>query len=148
MTDTASQRIDARITELGDWRGDVLAQVRAAIRAADPAVVEDMKWQKPTNPAGVPVWEHAGILCTGETYKNYMKLTFARGAALEDPAGLFNASLSGGTRRAIDIRARVNTGNTFTIHHGASYQNANFDDVLTRLRRHLPEIGHVRRRPP
>lgn len=104
MTDTASQRIDARITELGDWRGDVLAQVRTAIRAADPAVVEDMKWQKPTNPAGVPVWEHAGILCTGETYKNYVKLTFARGAALEDPAGLFNASLSGGTRRAIDIR--------------------------------------------
>lgn len=104
MTDTTSQRIDARIAELGDWRGAVLAQVRAAIRAADPDVVEDMKWQKPTNPAGVPVWEHAGILCTGETYKNYVKLPFARGAALDDPAGLFNASLTGGTRRAIDIR--------------------------------------------
>ena len=104
MTETPSQRIDARIAELGDWRGTVLAQVRAAIHAADPEVVEDMKWQKPTNPAGVPVWEHAGILCTGETYKNYVKLTFARGAALDDPAGLFNASLTAGTRRAIDIR--------------------------------------------
>ena len=104
MTETPSQRIDARIAELGDWRGTVLAQVRATIHAADPEVVEDMKWQKPTNPAGVPVWEHAGILCTGETYKTYVKLTFARGAALEDPAGLFNASLTAGTRRAIDIR--------------------------------------------
>ena len=104
MTDTPSQKIDAQIAELGDWRGAVLARVRAAIRGADPAVVEEVKWQKPSNPAGVPVWEHAGILCTGETYKNYVKLTVARGAALEDPAGLFNASLTGGTRRAIDIR--------------------------------------------
>lgn len=107
MTATPSQELDARITELGDWRGEVLARVRAAIHAADPAVVEEMKWQKPTNPSGVPVWEHAGILCTGETYKNYVKLTFARGAALEDPTGLFNASLTGGTRRAIDIHEGV-----------------------------------------
>ena len=78
--------------------------LRALIREADPEVVETVKWRKPSNPAGVPVWEHAGILCTGETYKDYVKLTFAKGAALDDPTGLFNASLDGGTRRAIDIR--------------------------------------------
>jgi hypothetical protein len=96
--------IDARIRELGDWRGETLARVRALIRAADGQVVETVKWRKPSNPLGVPVWEHDGILCTGETYKDKVKLTFARGAALEDPSGLFNASLEGGTRRAIDIR--------------------------------------------
>lgn len=96
--DTPSRRIDARITELGDWRGETLARMRALIHAADPAVVETWKWR------GVPVWEHAGILCTGETYKAVVKLTFARGAALDDPACLFNASLEGNTRRAIDIR--------------------------------------------
>lgn len=104
MTESPSQMIDAKIAALGDWRGEVLARARKIILAADPDVTETMKWQKPTNPAGVPVWEHAGIICTGETYKNYVKLTFAQGAALEDPAGLFNASLTGGTRRAIDIR--------------------------------------------
>lgn len=104
MTD-ASQEIDARIVELGGWRGETLARMRALIRAADPGVVETVKWRKPSNNLrGVPVWEHNGILCTGETYKSYVKLTFARGAALPDPAGLFNASLTGGTRRAIDIR--------------------------------------------
>lgn len=103
MTD-ASQEIDARIAELGGWRGETLARMRALIRAADPEVVETVKWRKPSNNLrGVPVWEHSGVLCTGETYKTYVKLTFARGAALADPTGLFNASLTGGTRRAIDI---------------------------------------------
>jgi hypothetical protein len=92
-----SQLIDARIAELGDWRGETLSRVRALIREADPEVVEEWKWR------GVPVWSHAGIVCTGETYKSVVKLTFAKGAALEDPAGLFNASLEGNTRRAIDI---------------------------------------------
>jgi hypothetical protein len=96
--------IDARIAGLDDWRGAMLARLRALIHAADPKVVETVKWRKPSNPSGVPIWEHAGIVCTGEVYKGYVKLTFARGAALADPAGLFNASLDGGTRRAIDIR--------------------------------------------
>ncbi|MDI7921538.1 DUF1801 domain-containing protein [Ferirhizobium litorale] len=89
--------IDERIDELGDWRGEMLAHVRALIRQADPEVVEEWKWR------GVPVWSHAGIVCTGETYKNTVKMTFAQGASLEDPAGLFNASLEGNTRRAIDL---------------------------------------------
>jgi len=92
-----SELIDARIAELGDWRGDMLAKVRKAIHAADPDVVEDWKWR------GVPTWEHDGILCTGETYKEYVKLTFAKGASLPDPDGIFNASLDGNVRRAIDI---------------------------------------------
>jgi len=95
--ETPSRLIDARIKELGDWRGEILARVRALITQAEPAVIEEWKWR------GVPVWSHSGILCTGETYKNYVKLTFAKGAALEDPAKLFNASLEGNTRRAIDI---------------------------------------------
>ncbi|MGN2250817.1 DUF1801 domain-containing protein [Frateuria sp. GZRe14] len=94
---SSSELIDARIEELGDWRGETLARVRALIRQADPAIVEEWKWR------GVPVWSHAGIVCTGETYKNVVKVTFAKGARLEDPAGLFNASLEGNTRRAIDI---------------------------------------------
>jgi hypothetical protein len=98
-----SQLIDARIAALGDWRGETLAHVRSLILQADPEVVEEVKWVKPTNPSGVPVWSHDGIICTGETYKNAVKLTFAKGAALDDPAGLFNASLEGNTRRAIDI---------------------------------------------
>jgi hypothetical protein len=98
-----SKLIDAKIKGLGDWRGEVLAKVRALIRQADPAVVETVKWQKPSNPAGVPVWEHDGILCTGETYKAAVKLTFANGASLPDPSGLFNSSLEGNMRRAIDI---------------------------------------------
>lgn len=95
--DDASALISARIAELGDWRGEMLARVRALVREAEPEVVEQWKWR------GVPVWSRGGILCTGETYKQVVKLTFARGAALEDPAGLFNASLEGTTRRAIDI---------------------------------------------
>ena len=86
-----------------DWRGETLARIRTLIKDADPDVVEEVKWSKPSDPAGVPVWEHAGIICTGETYKDKVKLTFARGAALQDPSGLFNSSLTGGTRRAIDI---------------------------------------------
>ena len=102
--ETPSDLIDARIAELDDWRGETLARVRALIREADPEATEAVKWRKPTNPAGVPVWEHHGLLCTGETYRDKVKLTFARGAALEDPAGLFNSSLDGNTRRAIDIK--------------------------------------------
>tara|TARA_R110002167_G_scaffold81092_2_gene222347 strand:- start:3906 stop:4304 length:399 start_codon:yes stop_codon:yes gene_type:complete len=103
--DTPAALIDARIAALDDWRGATLARIRALIHRADPDVVETVKWRKPGNGMmGVPVWEHDGILCTGETYKTYVKLTFARGAALADPTGLFNASLDGGTRRAIDIR--------------------------------------------
>jgi len=102
MTDAAAgfapaKLIDAKIRELGDWRGETLARVRALIREADPAVVEEWKWR------GTPVWSHAGILCTGETYKTVVKLTFMKGAALDDPSGLFNSSLEGNARRAIDI---------------------------------------------
>ena len=93
-----------RIAAPGDWRGEALDRVRALIREADPEVVETVKWRKPSNPAGVPVWEHQGIICTGETYRDKVKLTFANGAALPDPSGLFNASLEGNARRAIDIR--------------------------------------------
>jgi len=92
-----SQLIDARIKELGDWRGETLARIRALIKQADPDVVEEWKWR------GVPVWSHAGIICTGETYKSVVKMTFAKGASLEDPSGLFNSSLEGNTRRAIDV---------------------------------------------
>lgn len=100
---TASEEIDAKLAKLGDWRGATLARMRRLIREADPQVVEDLKWRKPSNPSGVPTWSHAGILCTGELYRDKVKLTFARGAALADPAGLFNSGLGGGTRRAIDI---------------------------------------------
>jgi hypothetical protein len=95
--DSPSELIDARIKELSDWRGETLARVRILIKQADPDVVEEWKWR------GVPVWSHAGILCTGETYKNVVKMTFAKGASLEDPSGLFNSSLEGNTRRAIDF---------------------------------------------
>ena len=96
--DSASRLIDARIEELGDWRGETLARIRALVKQADPEVVEEWKWR------GVPVWEHAGMICTGETYKSVVKMTFAKGASLEDPSGLFNSSLEGNTRRAIDLR--------------------------------------------
>ena len=102
--DSPSPLIDARIKKLGDWRGETLARVRTLIKQADPDVVEEVKWRKPSNAMlGVPVWEHDGIICTGETYKAVVKLTFAKGAALEDPSGLFNSSLEGNVRRAIDI---------------------------------------------
>ncbi|MBK8975274.1 MAG: DUF1801 domain-containing protein [Planctomycetes bacterium] len=101
-TESPSALIDARIEELGDWRGEVLARIRALIKAADPQVLEEVKWRKPSNPMGVPVWSHSGIICTGETYKDHVKLTFGKGASLEDPARLFNQP--GTVRRAIDIR--------------------------------------------
>ena len=101
--DSPSQLIDARIKELSDWRGETLIRIRILIKQADPEVVEELKWVKPTNPGGVPVWSHAGMICTGETYKNVVKMTFAKGASLEDPSGLFNSSLEGNTRRAIDF---------------------------------------------
>ena len=96
-TETPSQLIDERIKELGDWRGEMLGRLRALVKEADPDVVEEWKWR------GVPVWSHDGIICTGETYKSYVKMTFAKGASLDDPSGLFNSSLEGNTRRAIDI---------------------------------------------
>jgi hypothetical protein len=95
--DSPSRLIDARIEELGDWRGETLARIRALIKQADPEVVEEWKWR------GIPTWYHAGMICTGETYKNHVKVTFAKGASLEDPSGLFNSSLKGNTRRAIDF---------------------------------------------
>ena len=102
--DSPSRLIDAKIKAMGDWRGETLARVRALIKQADPDVVEEVKWRKPSNAMrGVPVWEHDGIICTGETYKAAVKLIFAKGASLDDPAGLFNSSLDGNTRRAVDI---------------------------------------------
>src|SRR5512146_3202074 len=102
VTESASASIDAKIRELGDWRGKTLAKVRDIIHEADPEIVEERKWAKATSP-GTPVFSHGGIVCTGETYKNVVKLTFAKGAALKDPSGLFNSSLEGNVRRAIDI---------------------------------------------
>ena len=133
----ASAEIDAKIQSMGDWRGVALARVRRLIREADPDVVEDVKWRKPSNPAGVPVWEHAGLICTGETYRDKIKLTFARGATLADPLGLFNSSLTGGTRRAIDI------------HEGAVLDEAAFkalirEAVAVNLAHQSPKAGDDR----
>src|SRR5215218_10137053 len=100
----AAARIDQTLAELGDWRGQTLSRMRTLIKDADPDVVEEVKWVKPSNPAGVPTWSHDGIICTGEVYKAYVKLTFMHGASLDDPAGIFNAGFGGGTRRAIDIK--------------------------------------------
>lgn len=101
--ETPAQQNDARIHELGDWRAETLFRVRALIKQADPDAVEEVKWRKPSSPGGVPVWSHAGIICTGEVYKSAVKMTFAKGASLPDPAGLFNSSLEGNARRAIDV---------------------------------------------
>jgi hypothetical protein len=103
MSKSPAEEIDALIAELGDWRGQTLAGARVLIKEAAPDVVEEVKWKKPSSPAGVPVWSVDGIICTGETYKDKVKLTFAKGASLDDPSGLFNSSLEGNTRRAIDI---------------------------------------------
>ncbi|MEX0955619.1 MAG: DUF1801 domain-containing protein [Rhizobiaceae bacterium] len=103
MEQSPSRLIDEKIAKLEDWRGETLSRVRALIHKADPEVVETVRWRKPTNPHGVPVWEHDGIICTGETYKDKVKLTFAKGAALDDPSGLFNGNDTGATRRSIDI---------------------------------------------
>ena len=102
MNESPSEQVDARIEELGDWRGELLSRIRALIKEADPDVEEDVKWAKATSP-GVPVWSHDGMICTGESYKDKVKLTFAKGASLDDPSGLFNSSLEGNTRRAIDF---------------------------------------------
>jgi hypothetical protein len=115
--ESASAVLDARIRELGDWRGKTLAKVREIVHAADPEIVEEWKWVKATSP-GVPVWSHNGIICTGETYKNAVKLTFAKGAALKDPARLFNSSLEGNVRRAIDI------------HEGDKFNEAAFKNLI------------------
>ncbi len=115
--ESASARLDHKINELGDWRGKMLAKVRQLVHAADPEIVEEWKWVKPTSP-GTPVWSHGGIVCTGETYKNVVKMTFARGAALQDPSGLFNSSLEGNVRRAIDI------------HEGDSIDEAALKDLI------------------
>jgi len=104
MAESAGERIDNTIASLDDWRGETLHRMRTLIKQADPRIVEEVKWVKPTNPNGVPTWSLDGIICTGEVYKDKVKLTFAQGASLDDPAGLFNASLDGNTRRAIDIR--------------------------------------------
>ncbi len=102
--ESASQVIDAMFASLGDWRGTTLSELRALITQADPDAVEELKWKKPSNPAGVPAWSDGGMICTGEVYKDHVKLTFAKGASLADPHGLFNASLDGNVRRAIDLR--------------------------------------------
>lgn len=104
MEKTGSDAIDEKLKTLGDWRGAILARLRRLIHEADPEVLEGVKWRKASNPLGVPTWEHGGIICTGESYRDKVKLTFARGASLEDPKHLFNSSLDGGTRRAIDFR--------------------------------------------
>ncbi len=101
--ESPSPLIDAKIKELGDWRGETLTKIRRLIKQADPEVVEEVKWRKPSAPAGVPVWSHDGLICTGETYKSHVKVTFAKGARLEDPKRLFNSSLDGNARRAIDL---------------------------------------------
>jgi hypothetical protein len=102
--ENVAAQIDAKIAALNDWRGAMLSRLRALIKQAVPDVIEELKWRKPSNPSGVPVWSDHGMICTGETYKDKVKLTFARGASLDDPSHLFNASLDGGTRRAIDFR--------------------------------------------
>ena len=113
-----SQSISRRIAELRDWRGDVLRRVRKLIKEADPGITEEVKWRKPSNPAGVPVWSHDGMVCTGETYKDAVKITFAKGAAIGDPAALFNSSLDGHVRRAIDI------------HEGDEIDESAFKDLI------------------
>ena len=120
-----SRLIDQRIRDLSGWRGETLARMRALILEADPAMTEDCKWIKPTNPLGVPVWSHHGIVCTGEAYKSVVKLTFARGASVPDPSRLFNSSLEGNTRRAIDIHegAKVDAGAFKALVKGAVAQN-------------------------
>ena len=152
--DSPSQLIDARIKELGDWRGETLARIRSIIKQADPEVVEEWKWR------GVPVWEHDGIICTGETYKAVVKMTFAKGAALDDPSGLFNSSLEGNVRRAIDIREgdKINEKALKALirgrgaeHVGASRPLPEKEERLRRRRRflaHSPVMPRVRTSSP
>ena len=139
ITQSASTLIDAKIRELGDWRGAMLAKVRDLIFQADPQVIEEWKWAKPTSP-GVPVWSHDGIICTGETYQNVVKLTFAKGASLADPARLFNSSLDGNVRRAIDIRQgeTINEAAFKTLIRAAIAHNVNASSAK-RPRRSAPK---------
>jgi len=116
--DSDSALFDKKIKGLGDWRGKTLSQIRAVIKQADPEVVEELKWRKPSNPGGVPVWCHDGIICTGETYRNHVRLTFAKGASLKDPKGLFNSGLGGNVRRAIDV------------HEGEQVDEAGLKDLI------------------
>jgi hypothetical protein len=116
--ESPSQLIDAKIRELGDWRGETLSTIRRHIKQADPEVVEEVKWRKPSAPAGVPVWSHDGLICTGETYKSHVKVTFAKGAQLKDPKGMFNSSLDGKARRAIDL------------HEGDQIEEAAFEALI------------------
>src|SRR5262249_6480107 len=136
--ESPARLIDATIKRHGDWRGETLARVRALIKEADPQVVEEVKWRKPSNGMlGVPVWEHYGIICTGETYKGYVKLTFAKGAALDDPTGLFNASLDGNVRRAIDIHegAKINEKAFKALVRAAVALNTSAADPAVRSRK-------------
>ena len=132
-----SARIDGKINELGDWRGRTLGLLRNLVKKADPDAIEAMKWR------GVPVWEHAGIICTGETYKNVVKMTFARGASLEDPSGLFNSSLDGNTRRAIDFHEgdEIDEGALIALIVAAVNLNTMAAAKRTGARRKLPSIG-------
>ncbi len=127
--ESASQLVDARIQELADWRGEMLSRLRALIKQADPEVVEERKWKKPSNPSGTPVWSHDGLICTGETHKNVVKMTFAKGAFLDDPLGLFNSSLEGRLRRAIDFRegGKVNERALKTLIRAAVALNTSSD---------------------
>ena len=124
--ESASQVIDAMFADLADWRGATLSKLRALVKQADPDMVEELKWKRPGNPAGVPVWSDDGMVCTGEVYKDHVKLTFAHGAALEDPSGLFNASLDGHVRRAIDVAedAEVDEAAFVALVRAAAARNA------------------------
>jgi hypothetical protein len=130
---SASELIDKRIAEIGDWRGETLSRMRKLIKQADPDVVEELKWIKPTNP-GSPTWSHDGIICTGETYKSTVKLTFAKGASLKDPAKLFNSSLGGNTRRAIDVHEgeKVDAGAFKTLIRAAVALNTSGREARSR----------------
>jgi hypothetical protein len=128
---SASELIDRKIADLGDWRGLTLSRMRKLIKEADPDIVEECKWIKPGNPSGVPVWSHAGLVCTGESYKTTVKLTFAKGATLPDPTKLFNASLEGNPRRAIDIRERdeIDAGAFKALVRAAVFLNVSADEA-------------------
>ncbi len=132
--ESPSQLIDAKIASLGDWRGETLARVRKIIRETDPDVVEEVKWRKPSNPAGVPIWSHSGMICSGETYKDKVKLTFAYGASLDDPSGLFNSSLEGNTRRAIDFHEgdKIDEKALKELIRGSNAQRGNAQRVVRR----------------
>ena len=158
--DAPSRRSEARNKELSDWRGETLARIRILIKQADPEVVEEVKWRKPSNSmVGVPVWSHTGIICTGETYKNVVKMTFAKGAALPDPSGLFNSSLEGDTRRAIDfhegdkidekaLQALIRAAVALNTSAGATAHPARGEGVRPARRRRVRPDSHSLPGPP